>query len=426
MSTKHTPDTGMRHNGNRTSPCEPGDQILKAVPAQAVIELAPDAIVVADVNGRILLANRQTEILFDVARPALLGQPVEQLLPERFHAVHRQHRAYYTEEPRTRPMGAELKIFGRRRDGSEFPVEVNLSPLYVDQMLLIIGVIRDTSQRERLRGEREAARVGAIAARRVNAQLSRFLGIASHDLRQPVTSCSGYLQLANRRFQRLASSVAPAIGERAVELQAIEDNLARASQSAERLGRLVNRLFDVTQIWTGQFELHRELMDLAAIVRETVEAQRVAEPGRSIRLDPQSADHITVLADADRIGQVLTNYLTNALRYAPADRPIDVKVGVKGHNAHVAVRDQGPGMAPDQVTDVWARFERLHTEKPPEGAVPGLGLGLYISKEIIEHHEGQVGVETAPEQGSTFWFTLPLADQPKVDEGGEPDAQPDA
>jgi PAS domain S-box-containing protein len=124
--------------------------------AQTLLEVAPDAMIVADVAGRILQVNHQTEVLFGYARPDLLGRPVELLLPERFHTLHRRHRAGYATEPHTRPMGDNLALLGRTHDGGEFPVEVSLSPLRLGDELLIIASVRDVSERARIEHERAA------------------------------------------------------------------------------------------------------------------------------------------------------------------------------------------------------------------------------------------------------------------------------
>jgi signal transduction histidine kinase len=145
------------------------------------------------------------------------------------------------------------------------------------------------------------------------------------------------------------------------------------------------------------------------IVRACVEEHQTLAPARAIQLDVSAAHPLRVVADADRIGQVVTNYLTNALRYAPEDRPIAVSLHTAAGHVRVAVRDEGPGISPAQQRTIWARFERAARAQQPRGAYVGLGLGLYISREIIEHHGGQVGVDSTVGQGSTFWFMLPLA-----------------
>jgi len=177
------------------------------------------------------------------------------------------------------------------------------------------------------------------------------------------------------------------------------------------LTRLLTLLFDTAALRADRLELHRAPCDLAALVREQVAALRVAAPGRVINLHtPADGGPIPIEADADRIGQVITNYVTNALKYAPPDQPVDVSAAACGGRARVAVRDAGPGLPKAERAQVWELFHRAPGVAPQGGAPQGsLGLGLYISKAIIEAHGGRVGLKSAVGEGCTFWFTLPLA-----------------
>jgi signal transduction histidine kinase len=181
-----------------------------------------------------------------------------------------------------------------------------------------------------------------------------------------------------------------------------------AERQAERLNRLVNDLVDVSRIQSGKLELHPARADLTAIVRAAVEEQRQAAPVRALAVQVPADRCVPVTADADRIGQVVTNYLTNALKYSPEDRPIAVGLTVDGHQARVWVRDEGLGLPPEEQEAIWERFHRARGIEVQSGSGIGLGLGLHICRTIIERHHGQVGVESAPGQGSTFWFTLSL------------------
>jgi signal transduction histidine kinase len=176
----------------------------------------------------------------------------------------------------------------------------------------------------------------------------------------------------------------------------------------ERLVRLVNELLDVSRVQAGKLELHPEPVDLATIVRETVEEQREIHPERTL-IYPFPADgRVPLMADADRIGQVVTNYLTNALKYSPEEHPVEVGLALDAEQARVWVRDQGTGIPPEEQAHIWERFHRVPGIQVQSGSGVGLGLGLYICRTIIQQHHGQVGVESAPGQGSTFWLTLPL------------------
>ncbi len=249
-------------------------------------------------------------------------------------------------------------------------------------------------ERERLLREREEARASAAALRQANQRLDEFLDVTSHELRTPLTVVKANVQILSRLSEA---------GTMQAQLT------GRTLRQVDRLTRMVNDLLDVTRIQAGKLDLHLRQSDLAELVRETVEEQRQVTPERRIELAPavRLDDGLPVRADADRIGQVLTNYLTNALKYSPAERPVWVELKRMDGMARVAVRDEGPGLAPEQQALVWERFHRAPGVEVQSG--PHLGLGLFITRRIVERHGGAVGVESVPGQGCTFWFTLPLA-----------------
>ena len=273
-------------------------------------------------------------------------------------------------------------------------------------------------ERERLLREREAARAEVLALAEANRRMDEFLGIAGHELRTPITTIKANLQLAERRTRQALEANQPAdTGEQRPSsgkvrrpLEQLLHLLERAAQSAERQERLVRDLLDISRISAGQLQYRMAPHDLAVIVREAVTEQRLSNPTRRIELEIPE-EPVPVTADADRLAQVLTNYLTNALKYSEAKHPVSVTVSRHGVAARVAVRDQGPGLSAEQQRRIFVRFYRVPGIEVVSGSGVGLGLGLSISKTIIEQHGGRVGVESTPGAGSTFWFELPLAIQ---------------
>jgi signal transduction histidine kinase/PAS domain-containing protein len=260
-------------------------------------------------------------------------------------------------------------------------------------------------ERERLLRERAAAEARVLALESANARMDQFLSIASHELRTPVTVIKVNMQLLVRQTERLSRQQGVS-GQRVAKEM---DMLRRTERQVDRLARLVEDLVDISRIRLDKLELRPESFDLAGLVREAVESQRLAEPERAITLEVPENDPAPVLADADRVGQVLTNYLTNALKYSQATQPVAVQLRIEGNLARVSVCDQGPGIPPDEQAHIWEVFHRVPSIEVQSGSGVGLGLGLHISRTIVERHGGQVGVESAPGEGSTFWFTLPLA-----------------
>jgi signal transduction histidine kinase len=240
--------------------------------------------------------------------------------------------------------------------------------------------------------------------------MNEFLGIASHELRTPLTSITGNLQLARRQLQGLMQRVPGKASESLrPPLERSELLLERAGRQAGRLDRLVGDLLDITRIEAGKLAMRRELYDVLAIVGEAVQEQRMAWPRRSIAFDLPRRTALPLVFDGDRIGQVLTNYLTNALKYSSEDQPVAVRVRIQAGSVRVEVHDAGPGLPASQQAHLFERFYRAPGIEQQSGSGIGLGLGLYISKTIVERHGGAVGVESAVGTGSTFWFTLPLS-----------------
>jgi signal transduction histidine kinase len=246
------------------------------------------------------------------------------------------------------------------------------------------------------------------ALQEINRRMEAFLGIAGHELKTPLTTVILSLQLLVRRVQHRAAQAEGNAGQARPKLEIALDDLKLPLQQAERLNRLVRDLLDTSRIQAGQLELELKPVEVGGIVRMTVEEQRQAFPERVINLD-MPEDPVPVLADADRIGQVVTNFVTNALKYSPEDRPVEMGVWVVEQQVRVWVRDQGPGLSSAEQEHIWERFYRAPSVEIQSGSGVGLGLGLYISRTIVEQHHGQVGVESAPGEGSTFWFSLPLA-----------------
>ncbi len=264
-------------------------------------------------------------------------------------------------------------------------------------------------QRDRLFQEREAGHVRELTLHETAQRMDEFLATASHDLRSPLSVSMGSIDLATQRFERLAAAVLAQTPDLAKQVEATRHNLDETSHSVDRLARLVALLFDTSLVHAGKLALQCMPCDLVAVVREPLEALRLASPQRAIDLQVVAARPVQVVADADRIGQVVTNYVTNALKYSAEDQAVAVQVAVTGAEARVAVADHGPGLPRTEQDRIWQKFYRTDGVRVQSGSGTGLGLGLHICKTIVEAHGGQLGVVSAVGKGSTFWFTLPLA-----------------
>ncbi|HEV2404193.1 MAG TPA: ATP-binding protein, partial [Ktedonobacterales bacterium] len=329
-------------------------------------------------------------------------------------------------EPRFRdlpnPYGVTTTLIAPMRAGNRLVGMLSLDyggPPHVftaDEMALAGAVAQLGAvalERERLLRERSEARAAALALTEANRLMDEFLGVASHELRTPLTSMQANIQLIERRMRQIVDAATPG-DERASQverlpslIEPVASLVSRTERQMRRLNRLVGDLLDVSRIQAGKLEFVPESRDLIAIVMEAVEEQRAAWPEREIILDT-TRRRLAISVDADRIGQVVTNYLTNALKYSPPETAVAVRVRVHNGAVRVETRDEGPGIAVAEQGRLFERFYRVPGIEQQSGSGMGLGLGLYICKTIIERHGGQVGVESAPGAGSVFWFTLPI------------------
>jgi signal transduction histidine kinase len=238
--------------------------------------------------------------------------------------------------------------------------------------------------------------------------MDEFLSIASHEVRTPLTTIKANVQLARQRAERVAATMRATGDSFAQDTEAVVRLLSRAASAIDRQNRLVGDLLDVSRIQQGRSELRREPLDLAVLTRDAVEEQRITYPSRHITLTlPQR--EVAVVADGDRIRQVIDNYLINALKYSDPQQPVAATLTVDDSVVRVTVSDHGPGIPLDEREHIWNRFHQVPGISHQSGSLVGLGLGLYICRDIVERHDGHVGVEDAPGGGSTFWFTLPLS-----------------
>jgi signal transduction histidine kinase len=285
--------------------------------------------------------------------------------------------------------------------------------VYSEGVIALAGAVARLAalviERERLLRERHEARATELALRAANARMEEFLSIAGHELRTPLTSILGNVQLMERWMDSARQIILPQEDEASAPLDRVRGLLDRVERQTRLIDRLVNDLLDASRVQAGQLSLRMEPHDLLLLTRDIVREQRQRVPRRVVRLDVPDQTSVWVRADGDRIAQVLTNYLTNALKYSAGDTPIVVglDVDVDGMMARVWVRDEGPGLDLAEQERVWERFYRSADVEHRTGSSVGLGLGLYISRTIVERHGGRVGVESTPGAGAAFWFVLP-------------------
>lgn len=376
---------------------------MRATPpelARSALDAAPDAMLIIDDAGTICYANRQLSTLFGYEHADVIGQSIEMLMPERFRSRHIGHRQSYISNVRVRPMGAGLELFGRRRDGGEFPVEISLAPVDDAGRVLVAAAIRDVTDRKRADTELIVAREGAEAAReiadearatadRASLAKSRFLATASHDLRQPIQT----LALLNGSLRRLVS------GHVALDV------VAQQEQAINAMSRLLNALLDISKLESGAIKPEPRDFTVDSIFEELrVEFVNVAAAKR-IRLDiERSAD--SCFSDPSLVEQILRNLVSNAVKYTTIGS-VRLQCRHEPESIRIEVVDTGVGIPSDQLPNIFDEFFQVGV--PTNSSRDGYGLGLAIVQRLTKLLKLKLDVRSEVGKGSIFSLSLPAS-----------------
>jgi PAS domain S-box-containing protein len=349
-----------------------------------LLESAPDAMIIVDDNGEIAIVNGQTERMFGYDRAELLGKKIEMLLPDRVRDSHVTHRENYTGSPRIRPMGAGLELVARRKDGSEFPVEISLSPVSTPKATFISSVIRDVTRRKRMEQEIIAAQEAAERATNAN---SAFLAAASHDLRQPVQA----LSLLNGALRRTVKD------KRALEM------IEHQEHSLTAMTNLLNSLLDISRLDAGAVTPDFEEFPMQRLIDRL--SAEFARQARHKGLDFESVScESFVRSDPNLLSEVIQNLIGNAIRYTDKGK-VELKCVERDGQCCVEVEDTGIGISKDQQEAIFTEFHQI---KSTGGNKEGFGLGLAIVKRLADLLGHTVDVESDPGTGSRFTVRLPV------------------
>ena len=338
----------------------------------AIVESSNDAIIGLSLEGRITSWNEAAERMFGYSEQETVGKHITLIIPAELW----QEEEEILEKLRQGERIQHYETVRLRKDGRPIGVSLSISPIK-DRAGTIIGaakIARDVTERKEFERRKD-----------------EFIAMASHELRTPLTSLSGFLQLLDRHIRKQQDEQGVAI-------------VNRVNRESGRLIKLVADLLDISKIQTGQLEYHEESFDLDALVQEIVEMVQAGTASHHIQVEGETC--ATVFGDKGRIGQVLMNLLTNAIKYSPQARIVIVRLSTDQENIRVSVQDFGDGIAKEFQQKIFERYYQVSDSGNHPFA--GLGIGLYLANEIIKLHRGSIWVESTPGQGSIFHFTLPV------------------
>jgi two-component system, LuxR family, sensor kinase FixL len=356
-----------------------------------VVEAAPSAMIMVNQEGQITLANQQAEKTFGYPREELLGCPIEMLVPERLRSGHRGFRHDYLCDPQARPMGAGRELFGRRKDGSEVPVEIGLSPIHTSKGLLVLASIVDITERKLAELEAARQRHDLAHLARVTA-LGELSSSLAHELTHPLTAILSNAQAA-QRF----------LADDDVDLDEVREILNDIVTQDQRAGDVIHRLR--LMLKKGELQEHCDDVDLNEVILDVVNLMRSDLINRNVTLDTDLAQKLpAITGDRVQLQQVLLNLALNGCEamadYNSSERRLVIASQWENGVVRVSVADRGSGIPEEKMEQV---FERFFTTKKE-----GMGLGLSVCRTIIDAHRGKIWATNDAGCGATFHFSLPI------------------
>ncbi|QMS88364.1 PAS domain S-box protein [Nostoc edaphicum CCNP1411] len=341
-----------------------------------ILDIADDAIISTNGFQSITLFNQGAEKIFGYSAQEVIGQGLDLLLPQRFFHKHRQYVLDFGQSPNiARRMGERREIYGCRKDGTEFPAEASISKIDMGDEIFYTVILRDITERKQIERMKD-----------------EFISVVSHELRTPLTSIHGSLGM-------LTSGLLPTDSEQGKRLLQI------ATDSTERLVRLINDILDIERIESGKAKMEPEICNIVDLITQAVNVMQplADKAGVKVSICPLSGQ---VLADCDRIVQTLTNLLSNAIKFSSAGSTVSLAAQQQGNEILLTVKDTGRGIPTDKLESIFERFQQVDSSDSRNH--DGTGLGLAICKSIMQQHGGRIWAESTLGEGSTFYVTLPL------------------
>lgn len=358
----------------------PNLEDVKTADFLKLIEMIPDAIVIVNNEGKIRYINSQTTNTFGYRPDELIGETIEILLPNRFKNKHVEHRTNYSKHPVRRPMGTGIDLYGRKKDGTEFALDITISPIETEKGTLVISVVRDISDRKKAEEE----------AKRRSKQLEDLVSTMTHDLRTPLAAAeTNYKHLQEGYFDKLTENQNKVI--------------SLLIQSNEHTLRLVNNLLSVFKYESQSYKLFLKQVEISELLDRAHDKVKpfLKDKGINFKIIKTNFQFI---CDPFEIERVIVNLLTNSIKYTPSGGQVELQaVKDADGNVIISVQDTGIGISPEDLPNL---FERFWQSTRSNSSSSSTGLGLYLSRQIIEAHGGKIWAESTLSKGTTIYFRI--------------------
>lgn len=343
---------------------------------RAIIETAPDAIITMDKKGIINSFNPGAENVFDYSANEVIGKNITLLMPDNIALHHNRYVSNFKLDD-SNTLGKNRELNGKRKSGYLFPMEITINANKIDGELLFTGILRDITERKKIEQLK-----------------NEFISTVSHELRTPVTAIKGALDIVSRGLNLELPHEATTM-------------IDVACRNVDRLLTLINDILDVAKLESGEINFLLEDFDIAPFVKDSINLnQEYAKKHKTSFICTHCHDNIYVKADKDRLTQVMSNLLSNAAKYSPKDIPVEISTSVNNDYVRINIKDSGPGIPKEFQAKLFEKFTQ--SESGDTRQVGGTGLGLNISKKIIEKLGGNIGFDTIIDTGTTFYIELPI------------------
>ncbi len=347
---------------------------------RSVIDSVIDSIITIDSQGRIMTMNPATETIFGYKKIDLIGNNIKMLMPEPFHSEHDGYLHNYLTTRIAKIIGKGREVQGKRKNGDVFPMDLAVSEVTINKQRMFIGLVRDITERKKIENMK-----------------NEFISTVSHELRTPLTSIQGSLDLI----------LSGAMGELTDECKPL---LEIASNNSSRLVRLINDILDIEKIESGKMEFSIKPIDIMTVVKQSVDSNQAYADEYGVKLIiSNQLSQFYVLADSDRLIQVLTNLISNAAKFSLSGQSIEISVVQAGNNVRISVTDYGSGIPDEFKKRIFTKFSQADASSTKQQG--GTGLGLSITKAIIEKMGGQINYDSEPNKKTCFYFDLPIYQQ---------------